>query len=137
MSAQATRCWVGAAFLLGSAVLMTGCVSFSPPSTRTNIRSSATSSVLRQDEIARSHANSAYEAVQLARPVFLMSGVDLAPLAQRQVYLNGMRLGGIDELRAIPASSVLEIRFVRAIDASGSGIGQQGGAILVVSKVGR
>jgi hypothetical protein len=92
---------------------------------------------LRQDEIARSHANSAYEAVQLARPVFLMSGVDLAPLAQRQVYLNGMRLGGIDELRAIPASSVLEIRFVRAIDASGSGIGQQGGAILVVSKVGR
>jgi hypothetical protein len=66
-----------------------------------------------------------------------MSKIDVAPLAEREVYLNGTRIGGIGELRGIPASSVREIRFVRALDAAASGIGRPGGAILVISKAGR
>jgi hypothetical protein len=92
---------------------------------------------MTEAEIASSHASTAYEAIQLSRPRFLMSGIDVAPLAEREVYLNGTRLGGIGELRGIPASYVREIRFVRAVDAAAYGIGRPGGAIFVISKTGR
>jgi hypothetical protein len=117
-------------------VLLAACVNSSSPSTRPKPLSSATTAFMTQDEIVRSHATNAYEAIQLVRPVFLVSQADLAPLAERAVYLDGMLLGGINELRRIPASSVREIRFVRALDV-GSGMGRLGAAILVVTKVGR
>jgi hypothetical protein len=41
-------------------------------------------------------------------------------------------MGGLNELRTIPASSVREIRFVRSIDAATTHLG---GGIFVVSKV--
>jgi hypothetical protein len=91
---------------------------------------------MTQAEIVGSRATTAYDAIERSHPVFLTSRIDLAPLAEREVYLNGIRLGGIGELRGIPASSVQEIRFVRAIDAGASGIGRPGGAILVISKGG-
>jgi hypothetical protein len=69
--------------------------------------------------------------------MFLVSKVDLAPNAEREVYLNGIRLGGVNELRLIPAREVKEIRFVRAIDGVAFGVGRSGGAILVISKQGR
>jgi hypothetical protein len=121
--------------LLGG-VALTACVNVREPSTRPGPLSNASSVGILQDEIARSHAATVYDAIQLTRPVFLVSQSDLAPLAERQVYLDGMLLGGIDELRRIPASSVREIRFVRTLDV-GSGMGHRGGAILVITKVGR
>jgi hypothetical protein len=51
--------------------------------------------------------------------------------------LNGVRLGGLNELRLIPAKEVKEIRFVRAIDGGAYGVGRSGGAILIISKSGR
>jgi len=92
---------------------------------------------MTEAEIANTHANTAYDAIQLSHPLFLISRIDLAPLSEREVYLNGIRLGGIGELRGIPANSVREIRFVRALDAGVSGIGHASGAILVISKAGR
>jgi hypothetical protein len=124
------------ALLLGGMALLTACVTSSPPSTRPRPWGAATTAVITQDEIVHTRANSAYEAIQLSRPVFLMSRVDLAPLTEREVYLDGMLLGGIDQLRRIAASSVREIRFVRAQEV-GSGMGRLGGAILVTTKVGR
>ena len=99
--------------------------------------SSPATTVIMQDEIAQTHATSAYDAIQLARPLFLISRVGLGPIAERAVYLDGMRLGGIDQLRGIAASSVRAIRYVRALDISPSGIDRPAGAILVISKVGR
>ena len=136
MSAHTPRCPARRAILLGGMVLLAACVNSSSPSTRPKPLSSATTGFMTQDEIVRSHASNAYEAIQLVRPVFLVSRADLAPLAEREVYLDGMLLGGINELRRIPASSVREIRFVRALDV-GSGMGRLGGAILVITKVGR
>ena len=93
--------------------------------------------VMTQSEIFESRATTAYDAIARKRPMFLVSKVDLAPTAEREVYLNGIRLGGVNELRAIPASEVKEIRFVRAIDGVAFGVGRSGGAILVISKQGR
>jgi hypothetical protein len=123
--------------LLGGMALLTACVTSGQPSLGQRPLSSAATEVMTEGEIAGSHASTAYEAIQLSRPLFLMSKIDVAPLAEREVYLNGTRLGGIGELRGIPASSVREIRFVRAVDAAASGIGSPGGAILVISKAGR
>src|SRR5687768_4570221 len=124
-------------FLLGGMALLTACVTSGQPSLGPRPLSSAASEVITEAEIAGSHASTAYEAIQLSRPLFLMSKIDVAPLAEREVYLDGTRLGGIGELRGILASSVREIRFVRALDAAASGIGRPGGAILVISKAGQ
>jgi hypothetical protein len=69
--------------------------------------------------------------------MYLDSKVDLSPTTERQVYLNGVKLGGVRELRWISARDVKEIRFVRAIDGGVYGVGRSGGAILVISKAGR
>jgi hypothetical protein len=69
--------------------------------------------------------------------MYLMSKLDLAPNADCEVYLNGVKLGGVGELRLIPARDVKAIRFVRAIDVGANGVGRSGGAILVISKAGR
>ncbi len=123
-------------FLLGGMALLTACANSGQPSLGPRPLSAA-ADVITEAEIAGSHASTAYEAIQLSHPLFLMSKIDVAPLGEREVYLNGTRLGGIGELHGIPASSVREIRFVRALDAAASGIGRSGGAILVISKVGR
>lgn len=122
-------------FLLGGIALLTACVNSGQPSLEPRPLSSV--DVITEAEISGSHASTAYEAIELSRPRFLMSKIDVAPLAEREVYLNGTRLGGIGELRGIPASYVREIRFVRALDTVASGIGRSGGAILVISKAGR
>lgn len=93
--------------------------------------------LMTEAEIADSRANTAYDAIERKHPMFLLSKVDLAPTAEREVYLNGIRLGGVNELRSIPAREVKEIRFVRAIDGAAFGVGRSGGAILVISKAGR
>jgi hypothetical protein len=93
--------------------------------------------VMTEAEITGSHGLTAYDAIQQSRPRFLTSRIDVGPFAERAVYLNGILIGGLSELRGIPASSVREIRFFRAIDAPTAGIGRQGGGILVISKAGR
>jgi hypothetical protein len=89
---------------------------------------------MTESEIVGSRASTVYEAIELSHPLFLISKTDLSPLAERQVYLNGVLLGGIGELRGIPASSVREIRFLRAVDVATAGIGGSSGAILIISK---
>lgn len=93
--------------------------------------------VITEADVASSHGTTVYEVIERSRPIYLLSKVDLAPDADREVYLNGIRLGGVGELRLIPAKDVKEIRFVRAIDMSAYGVGRSAGAILVFSKAGR
>ncbi len=134
MSAHTHRRPAQLAFLLGGMALLTACANSSQPTLGPR---PAAGTFITEAEIASSHATTAYQAIELSHPAFLLSKIDLGPLTEREVYLNGMRLGGINELRGIPASSVREIRFVRAIDAGASGIAGPGGAILVFSKAGR
>jgi hypothetical protein len=91
--------------------------------------------VMSEADISATHASTAYEAIERSRPRFLISNVDRGPTVPRLVYLNGVVLaGGVDELRAIPASSLREIRFVRSVDAATAHFGA---GILAFSKVGR
>ena len=114
---------------------ITACASQRAPDT--GATPSSALGVMTESEIAESQASTAYDAIARKHPLFLLSKVDLAPTAEREVYLNGIRLGGVNELRSIPAREVKEIRFVRAIDGAAFGVGRSGGAILVVSKAGR
>ena len=123
-----------ASTLYGMAIL-SACASQRSPDTR--VAPAGALGVITEADIASSRATTAYEAVERARPMYLISKVDLTPTAEREVYLNGVRLGGLGELRRIPAKEVKEIRFVRAIDAGAFGVGRSGGAILVISKAGR
>lgn len=122
--------------LLPGMALLPGCAAQNQPELGFS-RSSGALAAITEEDIAKSHATTAYEAVDRVRPIYLTSKLDLAPTAEREVYLNGVRLGGVGELRLIPAREVKEIRFVRAIDAAAYGVGRSGGAILVISKAGR
>ena len=97
--------------LLGGLVLLAGCVSGGTQQSRQFESARVDRNVLTEAQIAYSHATTAYEAVERLQPMFLLSQVDLGGLATRRVYLNGIALGGLSELRAIPASSLREIRF--------------------------
>jgi hypothetical protein len=121
--------------LCSALAVLTACAQTPGPGLRVGPSSSL--DVMTETEIAESRATTAYDAVERKHPVFLVSKVDLGPTVEREVYLNGVRLGGIRELRLIPAQEVKEIRFVRAIDGGAYGVGRSGGAILVISKSGR
>ncbi|HEV7388292.1 MAG TPA: hypothetical protein VGN73_06760 [Gemmatimonadaceae bacterium] len=129
-----TPIYVTALLFYGMASV-TGCAVQGGP--ELGLAQNRTSNVLGEAEIASSRATTAYQALERVRPMYLVSKVDLAPTEERMVYLNGVRLGGVNELRLIAASEVKEIRFVRAIDATAYGVGRSGGAILVISKAGR
>lgn len=123
--------------LFAGLVLLAACVSAGTQELRTSPPTAVARDVLTQAEIFDSHAATAYEAIERLRPQFLLTKLDLGPTAVRQVFLNGVSLTGFSDLRAIPASSVREIRFVRAIDGTPFGTTHSGGVILVISKAGR
>ena len=116
-------------------VLLAACVSSGTRELQTSPTVSLDRNVITAAEISDSYATTAYDAIDRLRPRFLLTNVDLGPTAPRLVYLNGVALmGGVNELRGIPANSVREIRFVRSIDAATAHFG---GGIFVVSKAGR
>jgi hypothetical protein len=131
-----TRLSIVAALTFATTVGLCGCASNGPNLDLLGRPAAApNNNLITEAEIDGARGTTAYEVIQQTRPIFLVSQIDLAPLTERQVYLNGVRLGGVDELRLIPASSISEIRFVRSVEGGGTGSGRAGGAILVVSKV--
>ena len=126
-----------AAVLFYSMAVLTACAAQNRPELGFAPTSTGSLAAISEDDILKSEGRTAYEVVERVRPMYLTSRVDLAPNAEREVYLNGVRLGGIGELRSIPAREVKEIRFVRAIDGVAYGVGRSGGAILVINKAGR
>ena len=93
--------------------------------------------LLTASEISGVKVNSAYDAVERLKPNFLggMRGQDFI---HRAIYLDGSRLrGGLENLRMIQASSVRQIVFLSAIEASGRyGPGNGAGALLVTTWAG-
>ncbi len=122
--------------ILAATLGLTACATAGGWDPRPGQSTLGSASFLTRTDIHASGATTAYEAVARLRPVFMMSKIDLTPFSERAVYLNGVRIGGIAELRLIPASAVQEIRFVRAIEGGGTGGGREA-AILVISKAGR
>ena len=125
---------IARAHLVLGLIVLAACVSSGTRELQTSPTTSLDQNVITAAEISDSYATTAYDAIDRLRPRFLLTNVDLGPTAPRLVFLNGIALGGVSELRAIPASSVREIRFVRSIDAATAHLG---GGIFVVSKAGR
>ena len=106
------------------------------------------------DEIERVHVENGYEAVQKLRPALLrqrqvasangQGGVskDAPPITGTNVsagnvvvYVDGTRIGDIDQLRQISASSIATMRYYSASEAQLKwGSGHPGGVIEVISK---
>lgn len=85
-----------------------------------------------------SDAQDAYQIVKRLRPNWLSqrggSSMHLQ-VAEIVVYVNGIRMGGVDALRDIPPTGVVELRFLRGTDATQRfGTGHENGAILVTPK---
>ena len=76
--------------------------------------------LLVEEQIRDQSFTTTYDAVVSLRPNWLRTrGVDSfrAP-TQIQVYLDNMRMGGVNTLQQIPASAVYWIRWYDGIDAS-------------------
>lgn len=94
---------------------------------------------LTAEEIAEANVGTAYEAVRQLRPEFLrtrgtMSMRD-ATNEYAVVYINGIRMGGPEQLNNVRAGDVSVIRYINASDATTRwGTGHAGGVIEVVVK---
>ncbi|MEJ2186481.1 MAG: TonB-dependent receptor plug domain-containing protein [Gemmatimonadota bacterium] len=114
MKALRSVWWVGFAV----ASLASGCAT-------TQAGRPANANVITQEEIQKTPgASTAYDVVRLLRPQFLYRrGVQsvrqpVDPSAGILVYVDGSRVGGVDELKSIPSDDVEEIRWVNARDAT-------------------
>lgn len=85
--------------------------------------------VITRAEIEGTDALSALEVVQQLRPTFLRPPGQSDPVL---VYVDGVRRGGLSELRSLPRETLEEIRYVNANDATLRwGTGHRSGAIEV------
>jgi hypothetical protein len=100
--------------------------------------------VITQAEIEASAAGNAYQIVQQLRPQWLrldtVTGGALSPGATQQdpraVFLNGRRMGELEDLRNIPTGlNITSIRFLTASQATQRwGSGFRNGAIEVTTE---
>ena len=95
--------------------------------------------LITSDEIAKSNAGNAYEAVERLRPAFLRTrgaqSIQNPTPATPMIYVDGMRYGALQSLVQIPALGIISIQYLSPLDASQRfGLGNEGGAILVSTK---
>jgi hypothetical protein len=116
---------------------LTACGAIQPVNSSLAPMSYRSSTILTSDEIARSNgANgaTAYDLVAKMRPAFLQSARGATAHSERRVYVDGVFVGGLSQLRMIPSATVREIRFLNSIDATTLyGMGNTGGAVMIVT----
>lgn len=132
MTASPAAFWLAPLFVLAMSG-MTACATAPAP------RARGDREVLFADEIQRTAAVTAYDAVRQLRPEWLRrrgrSSIQNATADVLVVYLNGTRLGNVQMLRSVAIGSVLEIRHLDANDATTRfGTGHAGGALLILTR---
>jgi hypothetical protein len=94
--------------------------------------------IITAEEVARTTFSTAYEVVESLRPEFMRSRSTSMGTGQSDnavVYIDGVRAGGLNELRRVPREQIQEIRYLSGSDATTIyGTGHVGGAILVTTK---
>src|SRR5829696_127039 len=79
----------------------------------------SSSNVLSRQDFAESPYQNAYEVVEKLRPAFLRArATSSGPGFTPAVYVDGLRKGGIEQLRVIPTREVSEIRYLSVQDAT-------------------
>ncbi len=99
------------------------------------------SQLITEDEIVRSHASSAFDAIQKLRANFLSNRGPTTISARSSpyptVYVDEQIYGDITILRSIPAEIVSTIRLYRSWEATTRyGTGNMGGVIAVTTRQG-
>lgn len=117
-------------------LLVTACVPVMTTAVRTPIRNSA---ILSSAEWANVHVTNAFEAIQQLRPQFFRSRGETSILLQSEtqtsVYLDNIRLGGLETLYDVPITGIASIRYLSAGEATNQiGTNQSGGAIQLLSR---
>ncbi len=106
--------------------------------TTTKRKGGSSRNVITAEELATANASTVYEAVERLRPQFLQThgAVSMQDMtADILVYMDNVRVGGVDVLRRIEPGQVQEIRYVNAKDATTRySTGHGGGVIEVTSK---
>ena len=108
--------------------------------TREPAPSRARREVISAEEIAKAtEAQDAYDLVRRLRPTYLADrgATSFRSSVPRtaQVYVDNMRLGGLEQLRNIPRDNIAEIRFFSGPDATTRwGTGHSSGVIHVATK---
>lgn len=94
--------------------------------------------LITAEEFASLNVLDAYEVVERLRPEFLRSR-GVSSMRSRTpdlpvVYVDGVRAGGLSELRRVPCTVLAQISYLAAADATTRyGLDHAGGAILVVT----
>ena len=116
-------------------VALTACVAPSQVQRPTQDRQ-----MITQDEIDATRAANAYDVIHSLRGNFLSqrgeTSFSATSSAYPTVYVDGMRFGGVDALRGIPARQVATIRLYRSWDATTRfGTGNMGGVIAITTRI--
>jgi outer membrane cobalamin receptor len=98
--------------------------------------------MITADEITYSRATTAYDAIQRLRANFLSRRGETSflgtPASYPTVYVDGLKFGGIDALRGIPAAQIATIQLFRSWDATTRyGNSNAGGVIAVTTRLER
>jgi outer membrane cobalamin receptor len=96
---------------------------------------SGAANLITRAEIDRSQWGDIYELVRNLRPRWVQSrGTDsvLSP-GEVQVYVDGVRLGGVHRLRAMPTSGIDHLEWVDGVTASGRWGFNHGQGVIAVS----
>ena len=98
--------------------------------------------VLTDEEITKTAALTAYEAIRIRRPAFLVAPGEKSfgdadrSLKRPVVYVNSVYYGKIESLKEMPVHDIREIRFLDPLDATRMfGTVHAGGVILVNTKL--
>ena len=114
----------------------TTAVTTAPAASSTSTTSSAPvrdRNLLTREEILRGEYQTAYDAVLARRRTWLIQRAD-GETTKLVVYLDDMRLGGAEELRAIAVARISEIKYFDGTAAYARwGFGHDGGVVQVIS----
>ena len=158
---RASRMNVGAAIPVACAIVfsVTACASSkssgaAATSTMTTGAPKSSPNLITSDEIGRINVQNAFEAIQKLRPAMLrqrqvasangqggmaqnapaVTGTGVSS-GQVVVYMDGTRLGDVEQLRQISVGSISSVRYFSASEAQTKwGSGHPGGAIEVITK---
>ena len=93
--------------------------------------------MLGEAEIANANVVTAYEAIMRLRPTYVTWQRTATGNEHRVVYVDGMLMGGLDVLRAIPAADIHEVHLLTPVSgAYPYPLINSGGALIITTKHG-
>lgn len=123
--------------LLTLAIALGGCAA-AEPAEGTAAGPRPSRNLITQEELAQVHFGNAWDAVRSMRTHWLQErqqSLGGAGSGLVMVYLDGTRMGGPDSLRQIPLSTVQQMQYLSAPEATSRyGIDHTAGAILVTTR---